>query len=214
LRFSTVLFDLDGTLTDPGEGIAKSILAALREVGLPDPSHRELKLCVGPPLQHSFVELGATPDQVPHLIEIYRARYRKTGMFENVVYPEIPGLLVELRSDGCELLVATSKPTPFAEEILDHFQLRHFFGGIYGSGLDGSLSEKPSLIAHIRASLALTPSETALVGDRRFDIVAARSESLFAVGALWGYGSRSELVAAEANALASSPSRVSHALAA
>jgi phosphoglycolate phosphatase len=212
LRFSTVLFDLDGTLTDPGEGIAKSILAALREVGLPEPSPRELRLCVGPPLQQSFIELGATPGQVPHLIEIYRKRYRETGMFENLVYPEIPDLLAELRSHGCQLLVATSKPTPFAEAILDHFRLRQYFLEVYASGLDGSLSEKRSLIAHIRASAALTPSESALVGDREFDIAAARAESLFSVGALWGYGSRSELVAAGADALASSPSGVLDAL--
>lgn len=213
LRFSTVLFDLDGTLTDPGEGISKSVLAALREAGLPEPSPQELHLCVGPPLHEIFLRLGAAPTQVPRLIEVYRARYRERGMVENLVYPEIPDLLAALSSRGCHLLVATSKPTPFAEAILDHFRLRSFFRGVHGSGLDGSLGEKRRLVAHILAAERLVPSESALVGDRRFDIAAARAESIYSIGALWGYGSRSELVAAAADCLVSSPSAVLHALA-
>ncbi len=214
LRFSTVLFDLDGTLTDPGEGIVESILVALRELGLPGPSRERLRDCVGPPLRDSFLELGASPDQVERLLETYRARYREVGMFENRVYPEIPTLLAELGSRGCRLLVATSKPTPFAEAILDHFQLRDFFAGVYGSHLDGRLADKRELLADIRARVHLEPDRAALVGDRRFDITAARSEALFSVGALWGYGTRSELVAARADALADRPRDVFAALAA
>jgi phosphoglycolate phosphatase len=214
LNFSTVLFDLDGTLTDPGEGISNSILGALREASLPTPSPGQLRLCVGPPLRQSFLELGAVPDQVEDLIETYRIRYRDVGMFENAVYPEIPELLRELASRGCRLLVATSKPTPFVEAILGHFRLSEFFDGVYGARLDGELSDKCELLAHIRRAADFEPSATALVGDRKFDIAAARAESLFSVGALWGYGTRSELVAAKADALAASPREVLHTLAA
>jgi len=209
-----VLFDLDGTLTDPGEGIVKSILVALQELGLPEPSRERLRLCVGPPLQDSFLKLGASPDQLGRLLSIYRARYREVGMFENLVYPEIPGLLAELNSRGSQLLVATSKPTPIAEAILGHFQLRDFFAGVFGSHLDGRLAEKQELLADIRARVLFTPADAALVGDRRFDITAARCEGVFSVGALWGYGTRSELVSARADALADRPQDVLTALAA
>ena len=135
-------------------------------------------------------------------------------MFENHVYPEIPGLLTELKARGCQLLVATSKPTPFAEAILGHFRLRDFFAGVYGSHLDGRLGDKRELLADIRARASLGEGDAALVGDRKFDVTAARSESLFSVGALWGYGTRSELVAARADALADRPRDVLGALAA
>ncbi len=213
LRFSTVLFDLDGTLTDPGDGIVNSLGAALRELDLPEPSRARLGRCVGPPLRESFLELGARPEQLERLIDVYRARYREVGMFENFVYPDIPGLLGELVSRGCQLRVATSKPTPFAEAILAHFQLRDFFVGVHGSHLDGSLADKRELLAHIRTEAPFASCEAALVGDRSFDIKAARGESLFSVGALWGYGSRSELVAARADVLADRPRDVVDALA-
>ena len=206
MHFSTVLFDLDGTLTDPGEGIVKSIVAALDAASLPTPSLHELRRYVGPPLQQSFLDLGAAPDQVDRLVETYRATYRETGMFENVVYPGVPELLDELTSLGCVLFVATSKPTSFAEEILEHFRLRDYFRGVFGARLDGRLADKRELIAHIRESIEIRPPETAMVGDRKFDIMAGRAESLFSVGVLWGYGSRSELEAAQADALAAAPS--------
>lgn len=213
MRFSTVLFDLDGTLTDPGEGISKCILAGLEEVGLPTPTQRQLELCIGPPLDQGFLALGARPDQVERLIEVYRSRYTKVGMLENLVYPEIPKLLIELASRGCRLFVATSKPTVFAEAIVEHFQLRDFFSGVFGSELNGNLSDKKQLLAHIRAKVGFDPGDTALVGDRRFDISAARAESLFSVGALWGYGTRAELETAGADVLAESPREVLSALA-
>lgn len=213
MRFSTVLFDLDGTLTDPGEGISKCILAALDELGLPKPTQGELEICIGPPLAQGFLALGARPDQVERLIEVYRARFAEVGMFENLVYPEIPKLLIDLVARGCRLFVATSKPTIFAEAIVEHFQLRDFFADVFGSELDGSLSEKKQLLAHIREKVGFDPGDTALVGDRRFDISAARAESLFSVGALWGYGTRTELETAGADVLAESPAQVLPALA-
>ncbi|MBW2268051.1 MAG: HAD hydrolase-like protein [Deltaproteobacteria bacterium] len=204
---STVLFDLDGTLTDPGEGIVKSIQAALHEVGLPSAAEPRLRGCVGPPLRTSFAELGARPDQIEPLVQAYRARYRDVGMFENAVYPGVPELLAELRLRECRLFVTTSKPTPFAVAILEHFQLHHFFEEIFGSKLDGSLSEKVDLLSYVRRQVGFTPTSSALVGDRKFDITAARTLGILAIGALWGYG-RAELVEAGAERLAESPGRV------
>ena len=214
MRFSTVLFDLDGTLTDPGEGIVKSIQAALRIVGLPSVPESRLRSCVGPPLQTSFADLGAHPNQIDPLIQAYRSRYRETGMFENVVYPEVPGLLAELRSQNRRLFVTTSKPTPFAVAILEHFELHRFFDEVYGSKLDGSLVEKHDLLTHAQRQVRFTPASTALVGDRKFDITAARASGVLAIGALWGYGSRTELQQAGADHLAESPASVLDLLAA
>jgi phosphoglycolate phosphatase len=208
LHRSTILFDLDGTLTDPGEGIAKSIQAALGHVGLPSVPEARLKSCIGPPLQTSFSELGARPHQIDPLIEAYRARYRETGMFENFVYPEIPSLLAELRARSCRLFVTTSKPTPFALEILEHFELHRFFDEIFGSNLDGTLAEKHDLLRHVQRRVGFDSANTALVGDRRYDIAAARTLGVFSIGALWGYGSRGELEAAGADRLAERPEGV------
>jgi phosphoglycolate phosphatase len=205
---STILFDLDGTLTDPGEGIVRSIQAALDHVGLPSVPETRLKHCIGPPLQASFSELGARPNQIDPLIQAYRARYRETGMFENAVYPEIPNLLTELRSRNCRLFVTTSKPTPFALAILEHFELHRFFDSVFGSNLDGTLAEKTDLLQHVQQRVGFTPAETALVGDRKFDISAARASGVLAIGALWGYGSRSELEEAGADYLAENPGAV------
>jgi len=214
LQRSTILFDLDGTLTDPGEGIVKSIRFALHHVGLPSVPEAALRGFVGPPLQGSFAELGAQPNQIAPLIQAYRSRYRETGMFENVVYPEVPNLLAELRSRNCRLFVTTSKPTPFAVAILEHFHLHHFFDEIFGSNLDGSLAEKHDLLSRVRKQVGFAPASTALIGDRKFDITAARTLGVLAVGALWGYGSRAELVEAGADRLAESPRSVLDSLAA
>jgi phosphoglycolate phosphatase len=135
-------------------------------------------------------------------------------MFENVVYPEVPALLDELRSRDCRLLVTTSKPKVFAVAILEHFELHHYFEAIFGSNLDGSLADKHDLLSHVRQQTAFEPASTALVGDRKFDITAARASGVLAVGALWGYGSRSELEEAGADHLAESPKSVSDLVAA
>ena len=214
MQSSTILFDLDGTLTDPGEGIVKSIQSAFQQVGLPSVPEAQLRCFVGPPLQASFAELGAQPHQIEPLVQAYRSRYRETGMFENVVYPEVPNLLAELQSRNCRLFVTTSKPTPFAVAILEHFHLHHFFDEIFGSNLDGSLAEKHDLLSHARQQIGFAPASTALVGDRKFDITAARASGILAVGALWGYGSRAELVEAGADRLAESPQSVVDSLAA
>jgi len=207
-----VLFDLDGTLTDPGEGIIKSLKVALGSAAIPIPSNERLSACIGPPLHDSLRELGARPNQVADLIEIYRARYRDVGMFENAVYPGVPELLEHLASSGCRLFIATSKPTSIAEPILEHFKLRHFFEGVYGANLDGSLGDKVELLSHIHSETGLVTPESAFVGDRRYDMSAAREHGMRAIGVLWGYGTRGELEASGAHHVVASPRSVAEAL--
>ena len=206
LSFKNIFFDLDGTLTNPREGIIACIQWALREQQLPCPEPAELERCIGPPLKHSFIELGAQPDQVESLIKSYRMRYSKLGMFENRVYPEIPNCLEELRLKGHQLFVATSKPKVYAERILDHFGLRSYFEEIYGAHLDGRFTEKTDLVQHIQEELNLDPQETTLIGDRKFDIQAALAQGWYAIGVLWGFGAKEELIGSQADVLVDSPS--------
>jgi phosphoglycolate phosphatase len=136
------------------------------------------------------------------------------GMFENRVYPGVSELLSRLGAADFQLYVATSKPQEFADAILRHFDLLEFFNGVFGSKLDGSLADKRDLLAHARRIAGFSVSSSALVGDRGLDISAARSHGILAIGALWGYGTISELEAAGAQALVSSPSELLETLAA
>jgi len=204
MSVETVLFDLDGTLTDPGEGITRCIRFALEEHGLPDLDDAALATWIGPPLRDSFASIGVAPEQIEALVEAYRRRFREVGIFENQVYPGIRRLLQKLGQRGIALHVVTSKPESFAETILEHFELRSAFAGVFGSNLDGTRSEKRELLVHARSQAGFEIATTVMVGDRRFDIEAARAEGMRALGALWGYGSRGELDAAGATALVDS----------
>jgi phosphoglycolate phosphatase len=207
-RTRSVFFDLDGTLTDPGEGIVRSMQAAFRAIGEDPPPVSSLAGCVGPPLRQNFLDLGAEPEQIDTLVRSYRRRYREVGMLENRVYAGIPDLLTRLRSLGLRLYVATSKPTAFALAILAHLDLQESFQDVFGTTLDGGLTDKRDLVAHARRVAGFSPHRSALVGDRKFDIEAARSQGMLAIGALWGYGSRRELEVAGADGLASRPAAV------
>jgi phosphoglycolate phosphatase len=202
---TSVLFDLDGTLTDSAPGITRCIGHALDVVGLPPVTPARLQACVGPPLRESFLALGAASDQVEALIAAYRERYVDVGLLENEIYPGVPELLGGLRSAGLDLHVATSKPHVYAERVLDHFGLRIHFDRVYGAELDGRRSKKTELIEAACGELVLSPARTAMVGDRGVDMSAARELGLTALGASWGYGSSRELEEAGAHALASAP---------
>jgi phosphoglycolate phosphatase len=204
MSVETVLFDLDGTLTDPGEGITRCIRFALEEHGLPDLDDAVLAKWIGPPLRDSFASIGARSDQVEALVEAYRRRFREVGIFENVVYPGVRRLLEKLGQRGITLHVVTSKPEPFAEKILEHFELRGAFDRVFGSNLDGTRSEKRELLVHARNEAGFEIATTLMVGDRRFDVEAARAEGMRALGALWGYGGRDELEVAGASAIVDS----------
>jgi len=209
-----ILFDLDGTLTDPREGIVGCIRHALCELGRACPPDRELERFIGPPLQESFFGLlSADSAKVAAAMRLYRERFAATGMFENVVYPEMETALAALKDRGAALYVATSKPAVFAERILEHFGLARYFEAIHGSELDGTRADKGELIAHVLGMHGMAAAEACMVGDRRHDMQGAAANGLRAVGVLWGYGSRDELLAAGATVLCERPAGLPVALA-
>jgi phosphoglycolate phosphatase len=195
-----LLFDLDGTLTDPGVGITRCVQHALSALGKPIPP--ALSWCVGPPLRDTFAQLLRDPDpeEIERAIGLYRERFTSVGMFENAVYPDVVVGLQALRDAGHQLRVVTSKPHVYARRILDHFALSDAFLSIHGSELSGEFGDKADLLRHVLATETFL-ERPHMVGDRRHDIEAAHANHLLGVGVLWGYGSRSELEAARADAL-------------
>jgi phosphoglycolate phosphatase len=200
-----LLFDLDGTLTDAGAGIIRSVQHALTGLGSHVPEAADLRWCVGPPLQDSFAELLRTDDRerIDRAIALYRERFATTGMFENAVYPGVSDGLRRLRSSGHALWVATSKPHEFARTILAHFELRDAFDEVYGSEFSGVHSDKRDLLRHV-LSVERFAEPPWMIGDRRHDVEAAHANGLRAVGVTWGYGSVDELQAAGADVLVDS----------
>lgn len=196
-----LLFDLDGTLTDPREGIVACFKHALRTLSIEPPPDAALVRFIGPPLRGSLRELVGDDRVVSQALDAYRERFASTGMFENAVYPGVADALAALRTTGCTLLVVTSKPHHFATQILDHFDLARHFSGVYGAELSGERSDKSELLAHVLRDRALDPRDAIMIGDRSFDMLAARQTSVSAIGVLWGYGSRAELLAAGAEVL-------------
>jgi phosphoglycolate phosphatase len=210
-----VLVDLDGTLTDSAPGIISCVRHALTEMGRACPDDAALRHFIGPPLHETFRKiLGSdNPADVDPVIECYRRHFSERGLYENAVYPGIPAALEALKSSGAALFVATSKPLPYAERIIRHFGLDRYFGAVYGSGFDGTLSNKSELIAHILKAESLSPDDTSMVGDRSHDIVGAKANDVRPIGVLWGYGSRNELLAAGAMVLCEEPALLSRLVA-
>jgi len=204
--FETLLFDLDGTLTDSGEGVMRCIVHALEELGEPIPSVKRLEQCIGPPLMQSFRELvdGADEDRAERALILYRERFTRVGMYENQLYPGVESALTRLEAAGFMLHVATSKPWVYARQILEHFGLAFHFKSVYGPELDGRRDDKTELLTHLIGEEKLTPASTVMIGDREHDVRAARRTGVLPVGVTWGYGSRDELVNAGAAHLVSS----------
>jgi phosphoglycolate phosphatase len=203
-----VLFDLDGTLTDPKEGILACFKYALDRLEVEAPTDSELQQFIGPPLQESFAVLfgPGKRETINRAVSLYRERFTAQGMFENQIYPGVKQALARLLVANCSLYLATAKPRVFAERIVEHFGLAHCFREVYGSDLDGTNADKSKLIGQILRAEPLAALETIMVGDRSHDMIGARSNGVFAVGALWGYGSKAELVSAGASVLCESPS--------
>ncbi len=204
---TAVLFDLDGTLTDPREGITRSIAYALERMGQVPPPLDQLTFAIGPPLRASLATLIGTDsrDAVERAIAHYRERFADVGLFENAPYAGIGEALAALKQAGRPLFVATSKPRVYAERIVRHFGLDAHFEAVHGCELDGTREDKRDLLAHLLPRHGLTPGLTTMVGDRGVDMVAARHHGANALGVLWGYGTRDELVEAGAGRLAASP---------
>ena len=191
---STLFFDLDGTLTDPQEGITGCIRFAMQQLQIEAPVQEQLTRCIGPPLRESFVELLGE-DRADAAVEFYRQRFSTIGLYENELYPEIPHVLHELCSRGHSLLVASSKPRVFVERILQHFDLDRYFNAIYGSELDGRLQDKSELLAVALAEQELRASDCVMIGDRHHDALGAANNGMDFIGVLYGFGTAEEFSA-------------------
>ncbi|MGD9912839.1 MAG: HAD hydrolase-like protein [Rhizobiaceae bacterium] len=200
-----VLFDLDGTLTDPFVGISRSIQHALQQVGAPVPEAETLRAYIGPPLLATFRQLLGDEILAAECVRLYRERYADIGKFENAIIPGIAEVVTALSQQGYFLAVATSKLETYSRDIVAHFGLGPFFADIHGSQLDGSRAEKPELLRHIVATEALDPARTIMIGDRLHDVVGAAKNGMPAIGVLWGFGDRPELEEAGAAAIAETP---------
>lgn len=208
-----VLFDLDGTLTDAAPGIVNSLKYALDDLGIEHPDDATIRTFLGPPLDITFREyFGLTPEQSQASIVKYRERYHDVGELENAVYPGIPEVLQQLTDAGAVLAVSTSKPTVSATRILEHFELAQYFAFIGGAALDTSRDTKALVIAHTLEELAAqgvdVSATTTMIGDREHDVFGAAQFDIQTIGALWGYGTREELEAAGARAIASEPGQL------
>ena len=201
------LFDLDGTLIDPREGILACFKHALHVLQVDLPADPEIERFIGPPLWESFSTLVGANDEakIARAVALYRERFATKGMFENRIYSGIADALASFQQARVQLFVVTSKARLFAEPIVEHFGLRRFFLSVHGSELDGSYADKSELIAKVLCSESLTPDETVMIGDRAHDVIGAKANGIFSVGALWGFGSRDELVSAGADLLCKTP---------
>lgn len=200
-----ILFDLDGTLTDSGEGIINCAQLALRHFGLQADDREALRRFVGPPLRESFPRFGVPEDRVEEAVAVFRGRYLTVGKFENFPYPGIRELLAELKQAGWELYVATSKPESTAVEILTKFELADYFTKICGADLEGGRDSKDAVIAYLLETL---PQDVVpvMVGDTVFDVEGAKVHGIPTIGVTWGYGEAEEMEKAGAVALVDSPS--------
>ena len=198
------LFDLDGTLTDPKEGITTCVQYALHSLGIEEPDLDRLESFIGPPLKDSFMEFyGMDEEQAQAAVKKYRERFNDKGLYENEIYPGIAPMLQMLSEKGFRLAVASSKPTVFVEKILEHFGIRQYFKVVVGSELDGSRTSKDQVVMEaLRQLFGAKPilyHEVYMIGDRRFDVEGARAMKVESVGVTYGYGGMEELREAHAD---------------
>ena len=197
----SILFDLDGTLTDSGEGIMKCAVYALAHYGIDAPSEEQLRTFVGPPLTETFARFGVPLDKLAEAVEIYRKRYVPIGRFENHPYTGVRELLEQLRNDGHKLYVATSKPEWMSIEILQHFDLAKYFDIICGAATDFSRNTKEAVITHL-LSQCDAQSNAVMVGDTAYDVIGAKAHNIPCIGVAWGYGSITDMENAGAISIA------------
>jgi len=202
-NYKYIIFDLDGTITDPRVGITKSIDYALRYYGIKTENLDSLCKYIGPPLLNLFQEdYGFSEEQAKIAILKYREYFKITGIYENVVYSGIEEMMKNLQDKQKKLMIATSKPTEFAIRILEYFNLRQYFDFVAGSEMDGSRSEKADVIKYVIEENEISDiSEAIMIGDRKHDIIGAKKTGIDSVGVLYGYGSKEELMQAGADYL-------------
>jgi len=202
--YDIILFDLDGTLTDPKPGITKSVQYALGKLGIAEEDLEKLTAFIGPPLKASFKEFYDMSDEAGNqALEYYRERFSTIGLYENAVYEGIKELLQELHDQGKTMFVATSKPTVFSIKILEHFGLLHFFKAVVGSELDGTRVEKNEVIEYVLSEIeGHDLQKIIMVGDRKFDVLGAQKNGIDVIAVAYGYGSYEELHAVKPNYIA------------
>ena len=203
-----VYFDLDGTLTDPFEGITKCILYALDKLGFPHPNDEYLHSCIGPPLYNTFPEMVGE-DLTLKAIDLYRERFDEIGWLENKPYAGIHDALAAVAETGCTMFVATSKPRIAAGRIIEHFEMGKFFERVFGCELDGTHANKADLLGF---AISENPeaSSRIMIGDRKHDLIGAIANAIQPIGVSYGYGSHDELNAAGATAIADSPAELAN----
>ena len=203
-KYDVILFDLDGTLTDPGIGITNSVMHALKKYGIEVEDRASLYKFIGPPLIDSFEKyFGFSHEEAVKSVDYYREYYKDKGIYENLVYDGIENLLVSLYEKGKKIILATSKPEPFAKEILRHFGLDKYFLFAAGSTMDETRTNKAEVIEYALSECGITDkTSVVMVGDREHDIIGANKNGIDSIGVLFGYGSREELETAGATYIA------------
>ena len=210
---TTVLFDLDGTLTDSSVGIYKGVAKALAHFGIEETNEANLARFIGPSLLDSFQRYyGFTEEQAKKAVALYREYYIPKGVYENKPYDGVHEMLETLKSAGLTLCLATAKPEPLAEVVLHEFGLAKYFTHLVGSLYDGTRAEKVDVIAEVLRVTGVSPEEAVMVGDRRHDIEGAKANGLRSVGVLYGFGGREELLDAGADFLAATPAEAAEIL--
>lgn len=202
-----IYFDLDGTLTDPYEGITKSILYALEELDVPLPPDESFREFIGPPLQVTFPKLVGKA-RAGRAVELYRERFAEIGWQENIPYDGIHDALEKLHSAGNTLFVATTKPWVFAEKIVEHFDMAKHFLAVFGSELDGTRVDKTELLEWALPQNSAGYSAV-MIGDRMHDMIGARNNGMDALGVSYGYGTIEELTESGAARIVHTPSELS-----
>jgi len=198
--YKYILFDLDGTLTDPGVGITNAVMYALKKFNIEVNDRSELYKFIGPPLLDSFEKYyGMSKEESQLALQYYREYFKPYGLYENTVYDGVGELLAGLKSRGVQLFLATSKPEPFAVEILRHFELYKYFDFVGGATMDEKRVKKAEVIQYVLESCGITElSSVIMIGDREHDVLGAKEVGLQSIGVLYGYGCREELQAAGA----------------
>ena len=211
-NFDTLLFDLDGTLTDSTEGIVRCLEYALERMGYDIPE--DTNIFLGPPLYRSFAEFcGMNEEQVNEAVRIFRERYSTVGLFENRVYEGVPEMLKRLRDGGKRIMVATSKPEVYAVRIFDRFGLSQFFEIVGGANINGTRNDKDEVIEYVLGKAGISDrSSVLMIGDRRQDVLGAHKTGLKCMGILWGFGSIEELTEAGADFIAETPEKAADML--
>lgn len=200
--YNYILFDLDGTLTDPKEGITKSVQYALADFGIDEPNLDKLEPFIGPPLKESFMEFyGFTNEDALRAVDKYRERFVVTGIFENEIYDGIADLLEELQEKGFKISIASSKPTVLVERILDYFDIAKYFDYVVGSEMDGRRTKKEEVVEEALRQMVpegVDRKQVAMIGDRKFDVEGAKAFGLTSIAVSYGYAPNGELEAAGA----------------